>query len=170
MKQMFLMILIIVFSGCYCQRRNCDGTALLIPRHTYIPLYNHINGSSIDSIINDTINEDSVGICIKKIKRGYAKIIYRNVLIDTIPKQGWIELKYLGINPAIYSGMMMLRTEPKATAPIMNIINNPWWGSLYNIYDCTNQWLYIRTIVDGKVVEGWMAPEDQCCNPYSTCN
>lgn len=68
MKQMFLMILTIVFSGCYCQRRNCDGTALLITRHTYIPLYNHINGSSIDSIINDTINEDYVGICIKKIK------------------------------------------------------------------------------------------------------
>ena len=170
MNKIILVLFTIFISACHNSHKCCKGSASLIPKHSYIAIYDKPNGIQVDSVINDTINEDYVGICIKKIKRGYAKIISRNVLIDTIPKQGWIELKYLGINPAIYSGMMMLRTEPKATAPIMNIINNPWWGSLYNIYDCTNQWLYIRTIVDGKVVEGWMAPEDQCCNPYSTCN
>ncbi len=153
----------------YSQKKYCQGGALLIPRHLYVMLYDTPDGNVIDSIMNDTIKEDYLSICIKQIQNDYADIaaVYT---FDSIDKEGWIQLKYLGINPANYSSKLFLHLYPNEDSTIVDSITYPQWGDLYSILKCKDDWFYIKTYNDGKWREGWMSPEDQCDNPYSTCN
>jgi hypothetical protein len=48
-------------------------------------------------------------------------------------------------------------------------IISPYYTPL-PIYNCHERWLYIKFLdEDNKIKEGWLSPEDQCDNPYSTC-
>lgn len=153
----------------YSQKKYCQGGALLVPRHYYVMLYDFPNGNIIDSIMNDTIKEDFLLICIKAIHNNYANISAIHVL-DSIDREGWVQLKYLGINPANYSSTLFLYSYPDRNSIVIDSILNPQWGDLYPILNCKDNWLYIKTYNGGQWREGWMSPEDQCDNPYTTCN
>jgi len=46
-------------------------------------------------------------------------------------------------------------------------INSPQHVPILNT---KRNWVYIEAIVeDGNEIEGWLAPFNQCGNPYSTC-
>ena len=38
------------------------------------------------------------------------------------------------------------------------------------VLDCKNGWLKVRTIINNKNISGWIPPEEQCSNPYTTCS
>lgn len=145
----------------------CEGGALLVPVHQYVTLYDSPYGKMKDSIINDTITEDYLSICIEQIQSDYAEVsaFYP---VSNIRKEGWVQLKYLGINPAPTS-LFYLYACPDEKSAIADSIPNPYWGDLYPILKCKDRWLYIKAFNDGAWREGWMAPIDQCDQPYTTC-
>ena len=42
--------------------------------------------------------------------------------------------------------------------------------NMYEVSDFDGKWLKIKTEVKGQKYEGWMPPDEQCSNVYSTCN
>lgn len=110
MRMITISLIIMLFNiACHNSHKCCKGSALLIPKHSYIAIYDNPNGIQVDSVINDTINEDYVLIFIKQIKGKYAQIIAQNTISNNIEKNGWIELKNIGINPASTSPLFFYK-------------------------------------------------------------
>lgn len=40
----------------------------------------------------------------------------------------------------------------------------------FDVVDFCNKWLQVKLIIDNKIHIGWLPPEMQCSNVYSTCN
>ena len=57
--------------------------------------------------------------------------------------------------------------KPCFKSPIVANINSPQHVPILNT---KRNWVYIEAIVeDGNEIEGWLAPFNQCGNPYTTC-
>lgn len=142
---------------------------MLIPKQKMIPIYKEPNGNIITLIINDTIKEDYYTLQIIKQAKGFSFVKASTARIDTT-KTGWIETKYLGIYSSVYSGTLKLFTQPDKKSKVKSIIINPPYD-LLNVIDCRDRWLYVKYIdIDKKTKEGWLSPDNQCSNPYTTCN
>ncbi len=164
-KFLYFICLVLCFASCCQSVVNNTATCLLIPKHEYVMLYDKAEGYTIaDSIINDTIQENYVLISIIKMKRGRAQIKVQYPLNDTI-QIGWIDKQYLGIHP-VSVPIIYLYNSPHKKASICDSITNVYWGDFLSVKECNSQWLYIET---GEH-KGWISPNDQCNNPYSTCN
>ena len=91
MNRFFYIIFILGICSCTSSISNISSTCLLVPKHQYVMLYSMSGGNTIvDSIINDTIKEDYVGVSMLKIKGRRAQIIAKNAISQIVSK-GWIE-------------------------------------------------------------------------------
>ena len=141
-----------------------NGSCVLRTFHQYAYIYNQPGGEIIDSIINDTIKEDYVSIQINNSSKcGFAHISAVS-FITRKETNGWIQVCNLGINPSTYS-TIYLHVSPTFDSTIKDSIESPMWGDLYNVIDAEKGWLYIKW----KDKEGWLSPEDQCADLYTTC-
>lgn len=41
---------------------------------------------------------------------------------------------------------------------------------MYIVVGCSGDWLKVKRIKGDKIYTGWLSPEMQCDNPYSTCS
>jgi hypothetical protein len=85
---------------------------------------------------------------------------------------GWIDKNNskLGIYSRVYSDSdsLILYSFPnksKKSAVIKRYIS-----SLIRVVDCKGDWLKVIVHIDKKNYQGWMPPEEQCANSYTTCN
>lgn len=169
-KIMFLSTVFILNTlNCMSQKNNCSCSAILIPKHIEIPLYSSMKGNIVENkLINDTITEEYYVLSIIETKK-YRSKVKAITPFDTIPKTGWIQTEYLGIYPSSFSQINLYR-RPRLKANVKSIIIKPEYYPL-NILKCKGDWLYVTYVdIDKKIKEGWLSPEDQCANPYSTCN
>lgn len=85
-------------------------------------------------------------------------------------KHGWIHIgEHIGIYSRAYTVPLKLYVEPNDTSKVQSIIEE-YDPGLYTVIDCKNDWLKVRRVLHGRIYVGWMAPEMQCPNPYSTCS
>ena len=172
MKMRSILLLLIggILIGCKSSKDICIGDAILIPKHTYIPIYKDKGIHIVDSIINDTIKESYPFICIYKLEGNYAYVSmgvpFNDILLE---KKGWVELKYIGTNLAYYDDVVPVMKQPDDKSIVVFQINKPHWGDIYPIIDAYDKWLKIQNVYDPKEI-GWVAPEYQCNNPYTSCN
>ena len=171
MRNLIILPLVSLMSSCNAQNvSKCNCATLLIPTHKLIPLYEKPNGKIITQIINDTIKEDYYTLQIKEQVKGFSFVRASAAIIDTTTKTGWIETKYLGIYSSVYSDTLKLFTQPNKKSKVKSVINNPLYDFL-NVIECSHGWLYIKYLdIDKKTKEGWLSPDNQCSNPYTTCN
>ena len=139
------------------------------PKNIKIPLYKNNNSKIVNyEIINDTVKEEYYSLYIDKIKRKHV-LVEAYTPFDRIKKVGWINIKYLGIYPSSFF-KINLYSKPNLKSKIKSQIIKPEYFP-FNILDCSGEWLYVKYLdADNKYKEGWLAPDDQCSNPYSTCN
>lgn len=158
----------ILFGQNKPKNETCRCSVILFEKQRKVPISNN-NGEVICYIMNDTITEDYFGISIMKIKNNRAYVSASATLYDTLPKIGWIQTKYLGIYPNKFS-KINLYSKPDTKSLVRSTIIKPEYYP-FNILDCKGAWLYVSYYdVDRKKKDGWLAPDDQCSNPYSTCN
>lgn len=83
--------------------------------------------------------------------------------------KGWIYRNNdLGIFSAAYTGHLILYEEPCNKDKIVAIDEyNP---DMYEVVDFCKDWLKIKARINSKLYYGWIPPEMQCWNVYSTCN
>jgi hypothetical protein len=99
-------------------------------------------------------------------------IAYHSLEEDTIVK-GWIlRNNHFGIYDRMYrpeERPLILYKNPNETSQI--IVKKTYYDPvMHEVIDFSGNWLKIRTKINGKIYEGWLPPEMQCCNVYSTCS
>lgn len=135
-----------------------------------IDVYNHPQGEVIYKIKNDSIREDYIlfGL-IDKSDNMFFVTAYSS-LSNSILAKGWIKKNsHLGIFSSMYQGNMFLYEKPDENSIVKNVIEH-YSPDMYEVLDFRGKWLKITAKGKGKSIEGWMPPEEQCCNVYSTCN
>ncbi len=165
MRKISLILTSFLLSCSVCHNtQDYKASCLLIPTQEYVMMYKTMNETiPFDSIINDSIKESYVVIGIHKISSNMAFVKTENTL-GTIEHKGWVDKRFLGIflsQPNIF-----LYDQPKHNSRVCDSIRGVFWGDWVPIIDCKNKWIY--TSKNGH--EGWIAPQDQCDNPYSSCN
>lgn len=172
MRLSILIFYLLSISGCSnSQGQTCSCSAVLIPKHVKISVYEEpdTNSKIVSFVMNDTINEDYVSANIMKIKNGFAYVSASAAIIDTISKSGWIKVELLGIYPNDYSKPIKLYSKPDKNSSIKSTINNPQFDAM-PILNCRDKWLYIKYKFEEVLFEGWLPPDNQCSNPYTTCS
>ncbi|MDB5198117.1 MAG: hypothetical protein JWO92_80 [Chitinophagaceae bacterium] len=81
---------------------------------------------------------------------------------------GWINGSYLKIYARNYSSKLILYSKPSSSSSSQVVIKkyNP---DTYQILACRGKWVYVR-LIKNRIYEGWLDPNMQCDNPYTTCN
>jgi uncharacterized protein YecT (DUF1311 family) len=83
--------------------------------------------------------------------------------------EAWIYGKLLGLD--IVGGGVTLYTQPSTQSPIKGKISRENYQEIKSLLDCQDGWLLVNVkLKDGKKLRGWLAPEEQCANPVTTCN
>jgi len=170
MKYIILLIFAYIFSSCKAQEsENCNCSVIMIPKGIQIPLYSLSNKNEIKiHLLNDTIKEEYYIINIYS-QEGKMFKISGAAPHDTVNKNGWIESKYIGIYPSIFDEIK-LYSKPDTSSKVMSTIIKPEYYP-FNVVKCFGKWLYVQYVdTDKKTKEGWLSPDNQCSNPYSTCN
>ena len=175
MKKILSYLGIILFIGCSCinktstMKREYIGHVLLIPKHIPIPIYNSYKGDIIGYAINDTITESYAFIAISEIKDNHANVVIDYPLENNRKQYGWIETRYLGIHLAFDAEPLKIMSQPNSFSKASFIVYDPQWGDYYPIIDAHDGWLKIKNVYNQEEA-GWIAPEYQCNNPYTSCN
>lgn len=145
---------------------NIIGNCLLQGRQNWEYIYDVPNGAIVDSLMNDTINENYVFLNIYEFKDSFA-MIKASYLYDNREHIGWIKQDALGIYLCTDTdSIVYLYSQPNYCSKIYDILMNPIWGDLYKVTNAEKGWLYI----DDRDKKGWVPSVNQCSNPYTSCN
>jgi uncharacterized protein YecT (DUF1311 family) len=83
--------------------------------------------------------------------------------------EAWIYAKLLGLD--IVGGGVTLYTQPSTQSPIKGKISPENYKEIKSLLDCQEEWLLVEIkLKGGKRLKGWLAPEEQCANPLTTCS
>lgn len=133
-----------------------------------IMIYDYPQGNVIKKVKNDSIKEEFVvfGLLDKNDSMFY--VVAHSSLMEKIITTGWIQKKsYLRIFSSVYVGKTVLYKSPDRSSEVL--VKVEYSADSYEVTDFCDRWLKIRVKEKGKFIEGWMPPEEQCCNVYSTC-
>lgn len=145
----------------------CNANIIIIPKHQLIPIFKESNyRDTLDYVINDTVNENYFNGVIYQIKDKFAYIKGSYTFSEKII-EGWIELKYIGIYLIMESKIPLYVSPNILTNKVF--IQDPEWYPL-EIFNCSQGWLYVKYRDKKQNKTGWLPPEFQCFNPYTTCN
>ena len=147
---------------------TCKAVGLLDYEDTRpLPLFYSPGGGIRYRIQNDSANEDYFSLGINGYANGF--FLVRPVSIARSGADAWIAQEHVRVYARNYSTSLTLHTQPREDSPPQAVVKD-WWNGLYSVLRCDGAWLYVRATIDGQPHEGWMPPEMQCDNPYTTCN
>lgn len=133
-----------------------------------IMIYDHPQGNVIKKVKNDSIKEEFVEFGLLDKNDSMFYIVARSSLTEEIITTGWIQKKsYLRIFSSVYVGKTVLYKSPDRSSKILAEVE--YGVDSYEVIDFYDNWLKVRVKEKGKFIEGWMPPEEQCPNVYSTC-
>ena len=123
----------------------------------------------IKVVKNDIENENYVMFeLLQKNDSMFYVIAYWSLDNEMITK-GWIyKNNHLGIYSATYNSDFILYEKPYNLKSV--IVTDEYNSRIYEVIDFDGRWLKIRTEIKNKIYSGWIPPEMQCSNVYSTCN
>lgn len=133
-----------------------------------IMIYDYSQRNVIRKVKNDSIKEEFVvfGLLDKNDSMFY--VVALSSLMEKIITTGWIQKKsYLRIFSSVYVGKTVLYKSPDRSSEVL--VEMEYSADSYEVTDFCDKWLKIRVKEKGKFIEGWMPPEEQCPNVYSTC-
>jgi len=161
--------MLFIAQSCTSQSQKCECDGFLIPEKKAISLYSDSNSQKVLYYIkNDSINEIYYNLSILESNKNLLKTIPTSIN-DTIKKPGWIKNENVGIYSATYNRVLHLYAKPDKQSNILFSIKEYFIQPL-TVLSCSGKWLNVEVKLKNKVYKGWMAPEDQCANVYSTCN
>lgn len=166
MKHCFIYIILLILLSCKSQ--HFSAITLLRPDNIKVIVTNE-KGDSIGYLINDIEQDYYSLINLLEISDSIAHIQATVLFRDTTYINGYINLKYIGINPNSHNPIPLYK-YPNENSPIISKIIHPQWGDKYNVTNFSkNNWLFIELNEDGVLKKGWLSPNNQCTNPLTTC-
>ncbi|WDF53988.1 hypothetical protein [Mucilaginibacter sp. KACC 22063] len=152
------------------RKKTCD--VLIDPEYKgAIAIYTKPLGTLIQTLKQDFKNEDYLVFTILNQTSDY---FYGTLTYSISEKHinGWIrKAKYIGTYARNYGkrDKLYLYTNSDFKSSIKNTIPE-WTDQLYYVTDFNNGWVYVKINYKGHIKEGWLSPDMQCSNPYTTCN
>jgi len=164
----FLSLTIKCFGQVNC---NC-GAIINIDFKNDVSILDKPNGNIIKKLRHNFEEEDFLILTIKKDTVGYFKVEISYSIKENSNIIGWIKKDTnIGTFAKNYSQKekLNLYSKPNKKSKINSNVPN-WTNQLYVIEKCSEKWVYVKIKYKGKIKEGWLEPEMQCDNPYTTCN
>ena len=170
---MRILIIIFILSISSCQSQDCDCRGFIDwESDKIINIYSDSDGKTkIAELQNDLENEDFLTFKILESNKDYFKVEIKREMNDK-RISGWIKkVKEIAVYDRNYSGTenLNLYSEPNLKSEIKTVVAE-YHTDYYTIADCKGKWIYVYREKDGEVFEGWLEPNMQCPNPYTTCN
>jgi len=135
-----------------------------------IMIYDYPQGNVIKRVKNDSIKEEFVEFGLLDKNDSMFYIVAHSSLTEEIITKGWIQKKsHLRIFSSVYVGKTVLYKSPDRSSEVLVEVEE-YSPDSYEVTDFCDNWLKIQVKEKGKSIEGWIPPEEQCCNVYSTCN
>ena len=76
----------------------------------------------------------------------------------------------LGIYSAAYGDLHCILYEKPYDRERVVVTEKEYNPNIHEVLDFEGKWLKVRIKIEDKVYIGWMPPEIQCSNPYTTCS
>lgn len=179
MKNQIILVIFIACSLCIaCGQKTktiapCDCSALIDPEFPgETVVYDAPNGKLKKKIQHNLKEEDFIGLSITGRQEGFYHVVASYLIAGEIV-EGWIkEDSTIGVYARAYpvGDSLRLMSAPEKSS-IAKPLKIAYTTQLFQVIDCNPKgWLKVSILFDGKKHEGWIAPEDQCDNPYTTCN
>ncbi len=152
-------------------KEKYSGDCLLGPSHQRIPLYsNYDNNDIVDYVINDTLLDIYPVLSIREVKNNRALIDAYYVLDYHLISSGWIDISYLVIRISLSNNDSFLNiySEPYKESKRILKYTKVFDYTSWPVIEACNGWLKIADPETGEIL-GWIPPENQCCNPFTTC-
>ena len=170
MKYLFLLLCLCCIQ-VYGQKHDCNAKAFLsINYKGKIPLYASLSCDTVLTYLeNDYENENILHFHIKK---QCDKMLYVHVsdLYNQLNADWWLFLgDYVCVYSRAYQGSLKLYNAPCESSGINSVVEGYDLG-MYIVVGCSGDWLKVKRIKGDKIYTGWLSPEMQCDNPYSTCS
>ncbi|WP_147323392.1 hypothetical protein [Chitinophaga silvatica] len=84
-------------------------------------------------------------------------------------QDGWIKkTKYIGLYSRAYNGDLLVYELPDIKSK--KTVIKEYLVDLLPVISCRNGWVKVIIKLDNKTISGWLPPEMQCDNPFTTCN
>ena len=167
-KYLLLLSLLLAKVPLFAQN-HCKCNLLIDPNYYgKVVLYSGPGGKVLSHLKNDSSAEDYLALCVDNDTLGYfhAKIQY---CMSGKSFTGWIRKKaFVGIYTRNYSSMLHLYTKMDTNSKVRSTAL--CHGGFFPVSKCENRWVYVKQMIDRIEIEGWIDPQMQCDNPYTTCN
>lgn len=163
----FIFIIIHLLQSSFIKAE--EGYAIFFPQESTVYLYSdNKNHLIIDSLANDSINE--IYYCVEIIKSRHKRAYIETFVMDneSVIHKGWIDWKHLGIRTI--NGHITLRAKNNKNAKVVIEFEDLGWERLLHIRKARKKWIYVYDCEKDYLIKGWIDPELQCVNSYTTCN
>ena len=136
-----------------------------------LAVFEEPNGRIKETVQNDITNEDFVMFDLLHKKDSFYYVIAYSGLDDRIISEGWIKKNNkLGIYSAAYGDLHCILYEKPYDRERVVVTEKEYNPNIHEVLDFEGKWLKVRIKIEDKVYIGWMPPEIQCSNPYTTCS
>jgi hypothetical protein len=173
-KPVLILLIIVPFVKTSAQTSSiCNCQALVdIEFKNEIIVYDKPNGQVIKKLRQYFNDEDYLLLTIDKEAVNYFHVDLSYAINENNSTRGWIKKSSaIGTYATNYSpnDTLSLYSRPDLKSKVLSTIPG-WTSRLYEITKCGNDWVYVKTVYKGQVKHGWLQPDKQCSNPYTTCN
>jgi hypothetical protein len=174
MTRIFLTLLFFVnFQNSFGQiSQTCSCEAIIDVKYKGdILLFKNPKGQESKKLRHNLKEEDFLVLTIKKDSADYFLVDISYAIDDKKSFKGWIaKSDKIGTFAKNYSpGTLKLFSNPDSKSKVKTIVPE-WTPLLYTITKCSGNWVFVKISFKGEKFAGWLSPDKQCANPYSTCN
>jgi hypothetical protein len=174
MKQLLLIVVSILtlenHSPGQSTTHKYDATVLLDSEFKgELNLLESPKGKVLVKLKNNIKREDYILLKIKDEKAGMFYVSASYAMKGHIA-DGWIQKgNEISIFSRAYDQPLELYASPDPHSKVESVIKKYSPQSM-KVVGCSGQWLRVETLIEGKKYSGWLSPDMQCANPYTTCN
>lgn len=128
-------------------------------------------GNELGFLQNNEETEDYISL---KVKKDSLQSFYVEAITEIAGTniEGWIKkADYIGTYARNYEEgqFLNLYEKPSEKSTIISTVKE-WIPDLYTITKFRDDWVFINIEYEGNKYSGWLEPEMQCPNSYTTCN
>jgi len=162
----FILTTLLLGLSSHTEAQNICDCEVLLKRNGTHQVYQKksVKSKVIYKLSNDTIKENYYIVIVYKTTNRWAYISAYSP-DSTIDQKGCILKKKLGILTSEYP--VLYKHHNKKSKKIQ--IENYKYDYL-NILNCKDGWLKVKYYNGKKIYKGWLPPDNQCANPYTTCS
>ena len=163
--KIILFLYCLLFTIC-CNSSHKPVSSVLITSDRYTKIFDRPNGAIVDSIVNSPAIDELYVMEIIECKNEWFFIEAHLPTSDSTSHIGWIRYPNVGIYMKDFHNVK-LYDHPSYDSSVKLELENAEWGP-YVVIGIKGTWVQIELDYRGLKVAGWLSPENQSSNPYTT--